>query len=167
MIHDIDIILRVVQSKVKNVAASGVSVVSESPDIANARLEFENGCVANLTASRLSLKNMRKARFFQQDAYVSVDFLNKELEVVRLDKMEGEADTFDLILPLGEGKNPRKLTINKPELQANNAIEEELKAFHHAVINKSNPLVNFTDGLQAMEVAHLIMEKLSSFQTKL
>jgi predicted dehydrogenase len=167
MIHDIDIILRVVKSKVKNVAASGVSVVSDSPDIANARLEFENGCVANLTASRLSLKNMRKARFFQQDAYVSVDFLNKELEVVRLDKIEGEADPFDLILPLGEGKNPRKLTINKPNLLPNNAIEEELKSFHQSVVDKSNPVVSLSDGLQAMEVAHLIMEKLSSFQTKI
>ncbi|HAB28202.1 MAG TPA: oxidoreductase, partial [Xanthomarina gelatinilytica] len=78
MIHDIDIILSVVKSKVKNVYASGVSVISDTPDIANARLEFENGCVANLTASRISLKNMRKSRFFQKDAYISVDFLEKK-----------------------------------------------------------------------------------------
>ena len=84
MIHDIDVILSVVKSKVKNVSASGVSVISDTPDIANARIEFVNGCVANITASRISLKNMRKTRFFQRDAYISVDFLEKKCEVVKM-----------------------------------------------------------------------------------
>ncbi len=164
MIHDIDIILKIVNSKVKNVAASGVTVVSETPDIANARLEFENGCVANLTSSRLSLKNMRKSRFFQRNAYVSVDFLNKELEVVKLDKVEGEPDPFDLILPLAEGKNPRKLTIDKPDLVPNNAIEEELKSFYYSVVNKEEAIVTLNDGIEALVVAQMIMDKIAEFR---
>ncbi|MDO8897298.1 MAG: Gfo/Idh/MocA family oxidoreductase, partial [Bacteroidales bacterium] len=83
MVHDIDIILSVVNSKISKISASGVAVVSQTPDITNARIEFENGCVANLTASRISLKNMRKSRFFQKDAYITVDFLEKKTEIVR------------------------------------------------------------------------------------
>jgi len=94
MIHDIDAILSVVHSKVKKVNASGVSVISNSPDIANARIEFENGCVANLTASRISLKNMRKSRFFQKDAYISVDFLEKKVEVVKMKDASENPGTF-------------------------------------------------------------------------
>ncbi|MFT5959503.1 MAG: putative dehydrogenase, partial [Polaribacter sp.] len=97
MIHDIDIILSVVDSKVKNVHASGISVISETPDIANARIEFENGCVANLTASRISMKNMRKTRFFQKDAYISVDFLEKKSEIVRMKDVPNNPDEFAMI----------------------------------------------------------------------
>ncbi len=103
MIHDIDIILSVVNSKVKNIHASGVSVISETPDIANARIEFENGCVANLTASRISLKNMRKSRFFQKDAYISVDFLEKKCEVVKMKDLPENPDEFAMILQNAEG----------------------------------------------------------------
>jgi predicted dehydrogenase len=160
MIHDIDIILSVVKSRVKNIAASGVSVVSESHDITNARLEFENGCVANLTASRISLKNMRKSRFFQKDTYISVDFLTKELEVVRIEDIPGEPDPFDIVLEIGKENKRKKILIDKPELAEVNAIKEELIAFHDAIINKKHPIVSVEDGFSAMEVAYGILSKL-------
>jgi len=160
MIHDIDIILSVVKSRVKNIAASGVSVVSESHDITNARLEFENGCVANLTASRISLKNMRKSRFFQKDTYISVDFLTKELEVVSIEDIQGEPDPFDIILEIGKENKRKKILIDKPELAEVNAIKEELIAFHDAIINKKHPIVSVEDGFLAMEVAYGILSKL-------
>jgi len=160
MIHDIDIILSVVKSRVKNIAASGVSVISESHDITNARLEFENGCVANLTASRISLKNMRKSRFFQKDTYISVDFLSKELEVVRILDVEGEPDPFDVILEIEKDNKRKKILIDKPELAEVNAIKEELKSFHDAITNKKQPVVSVEDGYLAMDVAHAILAKL-------
>lgn len=163
MIHDLDVILSVVKSRVKKVAASGVSVVSDSHDITNARLEFENGCVANLTASRISLKNMRKSRFFQKDAYISVDFLTKELEVVRIEDVQGEADPFDIVIELA-GNKSKKILIDKPDLEEKNAIKEELKAFHYAITEKKSPIVSVEDGFAAMQVAHAILEKLEKSQ---
>ena len=160
MIHDIDIILSVVNSRVKNIAASGVSVVSESHDITNARLEFENGCVANLTASRISLKNMRKSRFFQKDTYISVDFLSKELEVVRIQDVVGEPDPFDVILEIEKDNKRKRILIDKPELAEVNAIKEELKSFHAAISNKKHPIVSVEDGFAAMEVAYGILAEL-------
>ena len=160
MIHDLDIILSVVKSRVKSIAASGVAVVSDSHDITNARLEFENGCVANLTASRISLKNMRKSRFFQKDTYISVDFLTKELEVVSIKDVQGEPDPFDIILEVGKDNKRKKILIDKPELAEINAIKEELIAFHDAIINKKHPIVSVEDGFSAMEVAYGILSKL-------
>lgn len=160
MIHDLDIILSVVKSRVKKVHASGVAVVSDSHDITNARLEFENGCVANLTASRISLKNMRKSRFFQKDAYISVDFLTKELEVVRMQDIEGEPDPFDIVLELGKDNSKKKILIDKPDLQEVNAIKEELIAFHEAIITNQIPKVSVENGYEAMEVAYEILQKL-------
>ena len=160
MIHDIDVILSIVKSNVKKIAASGVAIVSDSHDITNARIEFENGCVANLTASRISLKNMRKSRFFQKDAYVGVDFLNKTLEVVRMQDLDGEADPFDFIMDLGENKSKKKILIDKPELAATNAILEELKAFAFSINNKVPAKVTIEDGYNAMDVAYRIIEKL-------
>jgi len=104
MIHDIDIILSVVQSPVLSIQANGVSLISETPDIANARIEFENGCIANLTASRISLKNMRKSRFFQKDAYISVDFLEKKTEVIKMKNAPKNPGDFDIILQNAEGQ---------------------------------------------------------------
>jgi predicted dehydrogenase len=153
MIHDIDIVLSVVKSRVKKVSASGVAVISDTHDITNARLEFENGAVANLTASRISLKNMRKSRFFQKDAYISVDFLTKELEVVRMQDVVGEADPFDIVLDLGPDKAPKKIFIDKPELQEINAIKEELKSFYDSITQNVSPKVTVEDGCAAMEVA--------------
>ncbi|MFN5845097.1 MAG: Gfo/Idh/MocA family protein, partial [Flavobacteriia bacterium] len=137
MIHDLDIILSVVRSGIKRISASGVAVVSDTPDITNARIEFDNGCVANLTASRISMKNMRKSRFFQKDAYISVDFLTKELEVVRLEDIQGEPTPFDVVFDLGEGKPIKKVYFDKPEIGATNAIKEELQTFCSAIMNDS------------------------------
>lgn len=160
MIHDLDIILTVVNSGVKRVSASGVAVVSDTPDITNARIEFDNGCVANLTASRISMKNMRKSRFFQKDAYISVDFLTKELEVVRMEDVDGESNPLDIVFDLGEGKPVKKIFFDKPEINEVNAIKEELRTFHEAIVQDKMPVVPLEDGFRALDVAQKIMEKL-------
>lgn len=160
MIHDLDIILTVVNSGVKRVSASGVAVVSDTPDITNARIEFDNGCVANLTASRISMKNMRKSRFFQKDAYISVDFLTKELEVVRMEDVDGEPNPLDIVFDLGEGKPVKKIFFDKPEINEVNAIKEELRTFHEAIVQDKMPVVPLEDGFRALDVAQKIMEKL-------
>lgn len=161
MIHDLDIILSVVDSPVKNVHASGVAVVSDSHDIANARLEFENGCVANLTTSRLSMKNMRKSRFFQKNAYISVDFLTKEMEVITMEDVHGEADPFDMVIDLGQGKPQKKIMFEKPEIAEINSIKAELSAFYTAIQNNQRPIVSIEDGYKALEVAYQILDKLN------
>jgi predicted dehydrogenase len=161
MIHDLDIILSVVKSGIKRISASGVSVVSDTPDITNARIEFDNGCVANLTASRISLKNMRKSRFFQKDAYISVDFLTKELEVVRMEDIEGEPSPFDIIFELGEGKPSKKIYFDKPDIEETNAIKDELRTFAESIINDTTPLVSLDDGYRALDVAQKILDKLN------
>jgi predicted dehydrogenase len=161
MIHDIDIILSVVKSNVKNISASGVPIVSDTPDIANARIEFDNGCVANLTASRISLKNMRKSRFFQRDAYISVDFLTKEMEIVQMKDIDHEPDDpFAMVLDLGAGKGKKEISIDKPEIKANNAIMTELASFAEAIQNNVPPPVTINDGYQALEVAYRILDKI-------
>ncbi|MEN9997226.1 MAG: hypothetical protein RI922_216 [Bacteroidota bacterium] len=162
MIHDLDIILSVVKSGIKRISASGVSVVSDTPDITNARIEFDNGCVANLTASRISMKNMRKSRFFQKDAYISVDFLTKELEVVRMEDVQGEPSPFDIIFELGEGKPSKKIFFDKPDIEETNAIKEELRTFAEAINNDTTPLVSLDDGYRALDVAQKILDKLSA-----
>ena len=161
MIHDLDIILSVVKSGIKRISASGVSVVSDTPDITNARIEFDNGCVANLTASRISMKNMRKSRFFQKDAYISVDFLTKELEVVRMEDVQGEPSPFDIIFELGEGKPSKKIYFDKPDIEETNAIKEELRTFAESINNDTTPLVSLDDGYRALDVAQKILDKLN------
>jgi len=150
MIHDIDIILKTVDSKVKNILSSGVSVISETPDIANARIEFENGCVANLTASRVSLKNMRKTRFFQTGKYISVDFLNKESEIVEIDSDNNAIPIMTLELANGIKKN---IVFNKPKIKENNAILDELNSFAESINKNKVPKVNITDGHNALDIA--------------
>jgi predicted dehydrogenase len=162
MIHDLDIILSVVKSGVKRISASGVAVVSDTPDITNARIEFDNGCVANLTASRISMKNMRKSRFFQKDAYISVDFLTKELEVVRMETVEGEPNPLDIVFDMGEGKPVKKIYFDKPDIGEINAIKEELNSFHDSIVNDTTPLVSLEDGFRALDVAQQILDKLKS-----
>ncbi|OIQ36973.1 MAG: oxidoreductase [Bacteroidetes bacterium MedPE-SWsnd-G1] len=156
MIHDIDIILSVVPSTVKSVHASGVSVISDTPDIANARIEFENGCVANLTASRISLKNMRKTRFFQKDAYISVDFLEKKSEVVRMKDVPENPDEFAMILQNAEGVK-KQIYFENPSIENNNAILGELETFADAIVNETRPIVTLNDGTKALKVAHQII----------
>jgi predicted dehydrogenase len=156
MIHDIDAILSVVKSKVINVSASGVSVISETPDIANARLEFENGCVANLTSSRISLKNMRKSRFFQKDAYISVDFLEKKSEVVKMKDAPETPGDFDMILQNAEGVK-KQIYFDNPEIENNNAILDELETFADAINNNTKPVVTLEDGTEALRIAYQII----------
>ena len=157
MIHDIDIILSVVDSKVKNINASGVSVISETPDIANARIEFQNGCVANLTASRISLKNMRKTRFFQKDAYVSVDFLEKKSEVVKMKDVPDNPDEFAMILQNAEGIK-KQIYFENPTILSNNAILDELESFADAINNNTKPIVTLSQGANALRVAQQIID---------
>ena len=158
MIHDIDIILSVVQSPVKHISASGVSVVSETPDIANARIEFKNGCVANLTASRISLKNMRKTRFFQKDAYISVDFLEKKCEVVKMKDAPNNPGDFDMILQNAEGIK-KQIYFDNPNITNNNAILDELETFADAINNNTKPIVTLHDGTEALRVANMIINQ--------
>ncbi len=152
MIHDIDIILSVVRSPVRDIRASGVSVISKSPDIANARIAFENGCVANLTASRISLKNMRKSRFFQRDAYISVDFLERKVEVVKMKDAPSSPGEFDMILQNAEGEK-KQIYFENPEIRANNAILDELETFATAIETGGDPVVSLKDGALALDVA--------------
>ena len=156
MIHDIDIILSVVQSPVLSIQANGVSVISETPDIANARIEFENGCIANLTASRISLKNMRKSRFFQKDAYISVDFLEKKTEVVKMKNAPKNPGDFDMILQNAEGQK-KQIYFENPNIVPNNAILDELETFAEAIKNNTKPIVTLRDGANALKVAHQII----------
>ncbi|WP_029034642.1 Gfo/Idh/MocA family protein [Salinimicrobium terrae] len=156
MIHDIDAILSVVKSEVKEIKANGVSVISDTPDIANARIEFENGCVANLTASRISLKNMRKARFFQRDAYISVDFLEKKCEVVKMKDAPEVPGDFDMILQNAEGLK-KQIYFDNPQVNPNNAILDELNSFADAIENDTTPIVSLEHGTQALRVAKQII----------
>lgn len=157
MIHDIDIILKLVNSNVKTMSANGVSVMSDTPDIANVRIEFDNGCVANLTSSRISMKKMRKMRLFQKNAYISIDFLEKKTEITKLKTAEDKnAFTFDV-----ETNNGKKtIAFYSPAIKDTNAIKLELESFRDAIINNTNTIVSEVDGFRAMEVAHQILEKI-------
>ncbi|MFK7049982.1 Putative oxidoreductase YceM [Flavobacterium columnare] len=157
MIHDIDAILSVVKSKVKSINASSVAVISDSPDITNARIEFENGCVANITSSRISMKNMRKSRFFQKDAYISVDYLDKVCEVVRMKDAPEVPGDFDMILQNAEGVR-KQIYFDNPGVHPNNAILDELESFADAINNNSTPIVSLEDGTEALRVAYQIIE---------
>ena len=157
MIHDIDAILSVVDSEVIDIHSGGVAVISETPDIANARIEFENGCVANLTASRISLKKMRKVRFFQKDAYISVDFLEKKCEVVKMKDAPEDPDDFAMILTNAEGVK-KQIYFKNPDVEQNNAILDELEAFAHSIHTDTVPVVSLTQGAEALRVAMKIID---------
>ena len=158
MIHDIDVLLSVVHSPVKHIEASGVAVISKSPDITNARIEFENGCVANLTASRISMKNMRKSRFFQRNAYISVDFLEKKVEVVKMKEAPEVAGDFDMILQNAEGER-KQIYFEYPEIHNNNAILDELESFADAIRNNTTPTVTLQQGTEALRIAKQILNQ--------
>jgi len=161
MIHDIDIILSLVKSEVSYISANGVAVMSDTPDIANVRIEFSNGCVANLTSSRISMKKMRKMRLFQKDAYIGIDFLDKKTEVIRLNAA-GDKNAFTFDIDTNNGK--KTIAIANPIVEDGNAIKMELEAFKNAIVNNSQTPVTVQDGFAAMEVAHQILEKISHKQ---
>jgi predicted dehydrogenase len=159
MIHDIDIILSIVKSDVKNISASGVGVMTETPDIANVRIEFHNGCVANLTSSRISMKKMRKVRLFQKDSYIGIDFLNKKTEIIKLkEPMDSNVFAFDIETPTGK----KTIAISNPVIPEVNAIKMELAAFKDAIVNNTKTIVSEMDGLMAMDIAHQILDKIGN-----
>ena len=159
MIHDIDIILSLVKSEVKNISASGVAVMTDTPDMANIRIEFNNGCVANLTSSRISMKKMRKMRLFQKDGYIGIDFLNKKTEIIRLKTPQDlDAFTFDLDTPHGK----RSIAILNPNVPEVNAIKMELEKFRDAVLDNTPTIVSEVDGYRAMDIAHQILNKIKN-----
>ena len=160
MIHDIDIVLCLVKSPVKRISASGVSVISETADIANARIEFDNGCVANLTSSRISLKKMRKVRLFQRDAYIGIDFLEKKTEIIRLNDSGVPVGMMDFPIEVGNGEK-KIISVQMPEIKPINAIRSELSEFADAIIHNRPVRVSVIDGFQAMDVAHQILKKMS------
>ena len=161
MIHDIDIILSIVKSDVKFISASGVGVMTETPDIANVRIEFNNGCVANLTSSRISMKKMRKIRIFQKDAYIGIDFLNKKSEIIKLKGQEMDDEnvfTFDIETLSGK----KSIAISNPQIPDINAIKKELEEFKNAIEKNTRTIVSEIDGLMAMDVAHQILQKIGN-----
>ncbi|MBN8838080.1 MAG: Gfo/Idh/MocA family oxidoreductase [Sphingobacteriia bacterium] len=159
MIHDIDIVLSLVKSDVKNISASGVAVMTDTPDIANVRIEFNNGCVANLTSSRISMKKMRKTRLFQKDSYIGIDFLEKKTEIIKLkEPSDSNVFSFDLETPSGT----KTIAVANPEITPTNAIKAELESFVHAITNNTPVAVSELDGLLAMQVAHQILAKINN-----
>jgi predicted dehydrogenase len=158
MIHDIDIVLSIVKSTVNRISASGVAVMSDTPDIANVRIEFHNGCVANLTSSRISLKKMRKMRLFQKDAYIGIDFLDKKTEIIKLKTPEDEG-LFTLDIETNAGR--KTIAIDNPEIKQVNAIRMELEMFRDSILENKPVPVNAIDGLQALDVAHQILQKIN------
>ncbi len=163
MIHDIDIVLSLVKSPVRTISASGVAVVSDTPDIANARIEFENGCVANLTASRISMKQMRKVRLFQKDAYIGLDFLEKNAQVLRMANHDGSpvpSNAFELETPGGT----KRITVEMPPAGPVNAIAEELKSWATSIAEGTPPAVTLQDGYEALRVAWAVMAQLGDYR---
>ena len=160
MIHDIDIVLSIVKSSIKSIHASGVAVISETPDISNARIEFENGCVANFTASRISLKKMRKSRFFQKNAYISLNYLTKQVEVVKIKDAVSEINKdLDLLLTNAEGEK-KQIYFEIPTIENTNPIKQELEHFANCIQKNITPRVSLKDGARALEVAHQIIAKI-------
>ncbi len=159
MIHDIDIILSIIKSDVKTISASGVAVMTDTPDIANVRIEFNNGCVANLTSSRISMKKMRKMRIFQKDAYIGIDFLNKKTEIIKLkEPQDSNVFSFDIETPSGK----RTIAMANPVVPEVNAIRKELEEFKYAIDHNTRTTVSEIDGLMAMDTAHQILQKIGN-----
>jgi predicted dehydrogenase len=161
MIHDIDIVLNMIKSPVKHISASGVAVISETPDIANARIEFENGATANLTASRIAIKKMRKMRVFQSNAYITLDFLEKQANIMRLRDYtpEDDKELLPLIIDLGGDRGKKRIFIESPQHEKVNAIETELSLFINSIIHQTPSEVSAEDGHKALEVAYQIMKR--------
>jgi len=165
MVHDLDILLTIVKAPISHLSASGVSIVSPTPDITNVRIEFENGAVANLTASRLSLKNMRKTRIFQKDAYITVDFLDKVAEIVRMRDEVDESNPLSATITLGDGSE-KQITFERPEIHPINAIRTELESFYSAIVHNTTPAVTIDDGISVLKLAYRILEAVNESTAK-
>ncbi len=158
MIHDLDLILHLAKSPVQSIDASGVAVVSDTVDIANVRLRFDNGLVANVTASRISQKKMRKMRLFQRDTYVTVDFLQKSAEVYRL---EDSAAAADMVLgEIGTGDKKKQITYYQPQPPEEQGLEVELKAFLHSINGAESEAVTGKEARDALAVALTVLEQM-------
>lgn len=160
MIHDLDILLSMVPAEVSHISASGVAVVSDTPDIANARVEFTNGCVANLTASRISIKQMRKVRFFQRDAYISLDFLEKQAQIIRLFDQSAKDLPSANLMELDTPRGKKLLHMQAPNIEPVNAIKMELESFANSIEQDKMPPVSIEDGYQALKLAYEIIEEI-------
>ena len=158
-VHDIDILLTIVKSPIKSINASGVSIVSPTPDIITTRIEFENGAVANLTTSRISLKNMRKFRLFQKGAYITMDFMEKKSEIVRVEDVNGVPGPFDMTLDLPDGST-KKISVEELATDQINAIKTELERFHDAIVTNTEPPVTIEDGVDVLKVAYMILDEI-------
>ena len=165
MVHDLDILLTIVKSPVEHVSASGVSIVSPTPDITNARIEFANGAVANLTASRLSMKNMRKTRIFQKGAYIAVDFLEKKTEIFRIHDEVDENNPLSANITLADGAQ-KQITFEMPEIQTINAIKTELESFNSAIVHDTTPTVSIDDGINVLKLAYRILDAVEASSAK-
>ena len=165
MVHDLDILLSIVKSPVQHVSASGVSVVSPTPDITNARIEFENGTVANLTASRLSMKYMRKTRIFQKDAYITVDFLDKKSEIFRIHNEVDDSNPLSTTITLADGSE-KQITFEMPEIHPINAIQTELESFYSAIVHNTTPAVTIDDGINVLKLAYRILDAVAESSAK-
>ena len=161
MVHDLDILLTIVKSSISHISASGVSIVSPTPDITNVRIEFENGAVANLTASRLSMKNMRKTRIFQKDAYITVDFLDKVAEIFRINDEVDESNPLSATITLGDGSE-KQITFELPEIRSINAIQTELESFYDAIVHNTTPAVTIDDGINVLKLAYRILDAVNA-----
>lgn len=159
MIHDIDIVLHMIKDEVVDVRANGVSIVSKKPDICNARIEFAGGAVANITASRISMKNMRKLRVFQDDAYISLDLLEKEAQVIKIEDEDGKGSFAGMTLETKDGI--KRIMIESPTIMENNAIEDELKDFYDAIFHGTPVKVTIEDGYKALHLAQIIEDKIT------
>ena len=157
MVHDLDILLTIVKSPVSHISASGVSIVSPTPDITNVRIEFENGAVANLTSSRLSMKNMRKTRIFQRDAYITIDFLDKKAEIFRIKDTIDESNPLSTTITLADGSE-KQITFEMPEIHPINAIKTELESFYGAIVHNTQPAVTIDDGINVLKLAYRILD---------
>ena len=159
MIHDIDILLQIIQSDINQINASGVSILSDTIDMANTRIEFANGCVANLTASRISQKQLRKFRIFEKNIYTNIDFLNPCVETYMLSNKQPEKDGSYIVV----NENSEKFILyDKPNIVSHNALKVELEAFIQSITNCINPAVSAKDGLAALQVAIQIRDQINS-----
>ena len=161
MIHDLDLILQVINSPVKEVRANGVSILSKSADICNARIEFENGAVANLTASRLSVKQMRKMRIFQSTAYISVNFLEKSSELIRLLSENESRENLDSVFELPVSGVSKTIQVKQLEKLDGNAIEDELRSLYSSIINDLPTEVSMDSGIAALSLADQIIQSIN------
>jgi predicted dehydrogenase len=167
MIHDIDIILSLIKAEPVKVSASGVAVISDTIDIANARIEFENGSVANLTASRVSLKTERKLRIFQKNAYITIDFHKKETNIFQLkDLQEGEQPSSPFVFDTGNGKGKKEVFYHSPKPKDINSIAYELKLFAEAIENNKEPIVSVFDGYRSIALAHQVLNGIEELTQK-